>query len=231
MSVTYTPNLHLGKQTDHSDKFDMNVITDNMDKIDEALDMLLETYTRAEIDAKLGKVIAQTALNRSSLGLQRKNLAIPNPNLPSMSRGVTITRNNDDSLTLNGTVLESGSVIFGLRVTPNLSLKQGECYILSGCIPDPPNGVRLDLFKDAGGNVSAVAETEDTGTGAIFTIKETSTYYVRLRADNGTTFNGETFYPMIRPAEIEDDTYEPYQPSLQEQIDELKAQIAAQGKA
>lgn len=34
MATTYTTNYHLGKQTDHADKFDMKVITDNMDAID-----------------------------------------------------------------------------------------------------------------------------------------------------------------------------------------------------
>ena len=37
MATTYTENYHLGKQENHADKFDMKVITDNMDKIDEAL--------------------------------------------------------------------------------------------------------------------------------------------------------------------------------------------------
>lgn len=34
MATTYTPNYHLGKQTDHGDKFNMTVITDDMDIID-----------------------------------------------------------------------------------------------------------------------------------------------------------------------------------------------------
>ena len=34
MATTYTTNYHLGKQTDHTDKFSMQVITDNMDTID-----------------------------------------------------------------------------------------------------------------------------------------------------------------------------------------------------
>ena len=34
MATTYTTNYHLGKQTDHADKFDMKVITDDMDVID-----------------------------------------------------------------------------------------------------------------------------------------------------------------------------------------------------
>ena len=34
MATTYTPNYSLGKQEDYSDKFDMSVITDDMDIID-----------------------------------------------------------------------------------------------------------------------------------------------------------------------------------------------------
>lgn len=34
MATTYTSNYNLGKQTDHADRFSMDVITDNMDKID-----------------------------------------------------------------------------------------------------------------------------------------------------------------------------------------------------
>ena len=34
MATTYTTNYHLGRQTDHGDKFDMDVITDDMDIID-----------------------------------------------------------------------------------------------------------------------------------------------------------------------------------------------------
>lgn len=37
MATTYTPNYHLGKQTDKADKFNMTIITDDMDIIDAAL--------------------------------------------------------------------------------------------------------------------------------------------------------------------------------------------------
>ena len=37
MATTYTTNYNLGKQEDHANKFDMDVITDNMDVIDGAL--------------------------------------------------------------------------------------------------------------------------------------------------------------------------------------------------
>lgn len=37
MSITYTDNYHLGMQKDHADKFSMNVITGNMEIIDQVL--------------------------------------------------------------------------------------------------------------------------------------------------------------------------------------------------
>ena len=39
MATTYTSNYHLGKQEDKNDKFSMDVITENMDKIDAALNL------------------------------------------------------------------------------------------------------------------------------------------------------------------------------------------------
>ena len=47
MAITYTENYHLGKQEDHTDKFDMDVITENADKIDEALSGM-----QSDLDAK-----------------------------------------------------------------------------------------------------------------------------------------------------------------------------------
>lgn len=43
MSTTYTPNYNLGKQTDVNDLFSMEVITDNMDKIDTAMNNIQQT--------------------------------------------------------------------------------------------------------------------------------------------------------------------------------------------
>lgn len=37
MATTYTTNYNLGKQTDHADKFDMSILTDDMDIIDEQM--------------------------------------------------------------------------------------------------------------------------------------------------------------------------------------------------
>ena len=50
MATTYTDNFHLGKQENRPDKFDMSVITRNMEIIDAAMQEILDTI--AEIDSK-----------------------------------------------------------------------------------------------------------------------------------------------------------------------------------
>ena len=52
MATTYTPNYHLGKQEDRSDKFLMQVITKNMDIIDEQLKSTDDKATAAAAGLK-----------------------------------------------------------------------------------------------------------------------------------------------------------------------------------
>ncbi len=47
--------------------------------------------------------------------------------------------------------------------------------------------------------------------------------YVYKRA----TISSFTFYPMLRYAEITDDTYEPYKPSVEERLATLEATLMA----
>lgn len=51
MATTYTEHYHLGKQENHSDRFNMNVITGNMDKIDEVLNEHEEAAAKIRIDS------------------------------------------------------------------------------------------------------------------------------------------------------------------------------------
>lgn len=66
MAITYTENYNLGKQENHNDRFDMSVLTDNADKIDEALTGKVDKSTRiAGLDLSTNISVAelQTALN------------------------------------------------------------------------------------------------------------------------------------------------------------------------
>lgn len=50
---------------------------------------------------------------------------------------------------------------------------------------------------------------------------------VAIRLPKDYTVDNLVFYPMLRYAEITDDTYEPYQPSVEEYISTLEERIAA----
>lgn len=126
----------------------------------------------------------------------RKNL-LRNTASSQTKNGVTFTVNNDGSVTCNGTA--SNNTFFKIG---DLSLAS-QSYILTGC---PSNGgndsYTLRCYKN--GNVKGA----DVGNG--FNINESIDGYIEIRIASGYTCDSLTFYPMIRKADIEDDTYEPY---------------------
>ncbi len=126
----------------------------------------------------------------------RKNL-LQNTASSKTKNGVTFTVNNDGSVTCNGTA--SNNAFFKIG---DLSLAS-QSYILTGC---PSNGgndsYTLRCYKN--GNVKGA----DVGNG--FNINESIDGYIEIRIASGYTCDNLTFYPMIRKADIEDDTYEPY---------------------
>lgn len=133
----------------------------------------------------------------------RKNL-LQNTATSQEINGVTFTVNSGGSITCNGTANVSAPSILYIRFTLPIKL-----YELSGC-PDSgsDNTYRVDIrnidysmYKYNGNNVV------DYGTGCLFD-GGNNQYCIRIAP--GYTCNNLTFYPMIRKADIEDDTYEPY---------------------
>lgn len=116
--------------------------------------------------------------------------------------GVTFTVNNDKSITCNGT---STSRYYSYIEFPILLLP-GQ-YRLNGC---PLNGESNTYRAEFRINGSTVVESIDTGNGATFTVSSETegSYFIRIQGNY--TIENKTFYPMIRKADIEDDTYEPY---------------------
>ena len=130
----------------------------------------------------------------------RKNL-LQNTATSRTTLGVTLTVNSDGSVTCNGTT-NGGTALFQI---PAITLPAGQ-YSINGC---PVGGDENTTYKML---IYANNEwlTNDKGSGANFTLTETSTVSVWIAIYNGYTCNDLTFYPMIRKADIEDDTYEPY---------------------
>lgn len=127
------------------------------------------------------------------------------------TKGITSVVNADGSITLNGTCTEDFYKGLVNTATP---LAKGT-YIIS------PTGIDdTKCFWSIG------IRTTTSGTRNFTSIynspyvlsvtNDTTDYTFLLRFKQGVTFNGETIYPMIRHAEITDDTFQPYAPSNRE---------------
>lgn len=133
-----------------------------------------------------------------------KNL-LPNLIQTQTNNGVTITKNGDGSLTLNGT--SSGG--FNL----NINYQNGK-YI--NLVTDTSYKISLQnnsglYFRLAKVSDNTVVQSFDTPTtDKTFTSNYTGEVYAYITILNNTTFNNLKIYPMIRLASITDDTYEHY---------------------
>ena len=188
-------------------------INENMDMIDEILaDQKTETTVNSDSLAQLSE---KSTLNRSTLGYQRKNL-LKNTAVSQTKNGVTFTVNEDGSVTANGTA--TSNAIFTLS---EIALTAGKKYTLSGC----PEGGSSAAFKLYGLDTTNWAgEGNDYGNGDTFTNRRSPAQY-RIAIYAGYTADNLTFYPMLHYAEITDDTYEPYKPSVEERLAALEAAV------
>lgn len=219
-------------------------------ELDAAVDMLLEVYTREEIDGLLAQKVtavpgsglitdeerdklavlenyndsevkSQTVLNRSTLGYQRKNL-LKNAAVSQTIRGMTFTVNKDGSVTANGTATATADI----SISTKLPILNGD-YTLTCC----PAGGSADSYRaiariyDSEDN-PLTATLIDTGEGLTVTGSDDSYINVIIRISSGVTAENLTFRPMLRYAEITDGTYEPYKPSVEERLAALEAVIA-----
>lgn len=219
-------------------------------ELDAAVDMLLEVYTREEIDGLLAQKVtavpgsglitdeereklavlenyddsevkSQIALNRSTLGYQRKNL-LKNAAVSQTIRGMTFTVNKDGSVTANGTATATADI----SISTKSPILNGD-YTLTCC----PAGGSADSYR----TIARIYDSEDnpltatlidTGEGLTVTGSDDSYINVIIRISSGVTAENLTFRPMLRYAEITDGTYEPYKPSVEERLAVLEAVIA-----
>lgn len=181
----------------------------------------------------IGDMRGQAALNKSALGLQKKNL-LKNSCQDYSRSGVDATVNSDGSIRLSGKnenndrnlIIYSNLRTGATDITEQFSGSERNIpagnYILSGGTAN----CRVQL------RVSKVENDEGTsylcsGTEIPVTITEDDKYvWCRISIATNAEVD-DVIRPMLRCAEITDGTYEPYVPDLQEQINELKAQINA----
>ena len=125
--------------------------------------------------------------------------------------GVTFTVNDDQTITVNGTA----SATITYVVTPNeqaILIPDGT-YVLSGC----PSGGGATTFDLRWYLYSSGKSAYDRGSGAsVAKDGNTTSSNVAIVIKSGVTANNLVFKPMIRRAEITDDTFQPYAPTNRE---------------
>lgn len=195
---------------EHLDSTEQHIQEGERDKWNKAAD----TADAASTTATAAQ--SEAAINRSTLGCQGKNLL----NVTATSQtinGITFTVNDDKSITVNGTATADAEI--SLRI---ISLEPNVNYYLSGC---PQGGATttyhiyslwIDDYSSGGW---------DTGSGKIIKNSTESARKIqfRCRIMSGTTVDNLTFYPMLRYAEITDDTYEPYKESVDARLTALES--------
>ena len=131
-----------------------------------------------------------------------KNL-LQNNATSQTKNGVTFTVNEDGSVTCNGTNHGNNPIIFELN-NPNVVFPEG-VYITSGCPAGGSitGGYKIQYFNGSSWNY-------ELGSGNTFTLSGSLNYRSRILISTNVTVTNLTFYPMLRKADIIDDTYEPY---------------------
>ena len=134
--------------------------------------------------------------------LGAKNI-LPNIAETKTVGGVTRTANADGSITLNGT-----------------STGWGQSDVLKGLLPK--GTYKISIGTPLPSNVWATLRNEDTSTSILnigngsstvegsFTLSSDTNVKLFCGIEGGVTVNNLTFYPMLRLASIQDDTYVPY---------------------
>lgn len=124
----------------------------------------------------------------------RKNL-LENTATSRTINGVTFTVNSDGSVTCNGTA--SNPAWFALNTSFDI-------YAPDGRIASIGNNGSVSTFYM---NISYIGDVTSSFNYSKATHQNA---YVQLVIVSGYTCDNLTFYPMIRKADISDDTYEPY---------------------
>lgn len=205
------------------------------EQVGTALDNALNTVPKLSDDltAEIARAQRAEAINRASLGTQTVNV-LENNCASVEVQGVTLTVNNDGSITLNGTNSGSSVLAYPNMQTGATSAPQqyanNKKWIPTGkytmSISESAVGATLQMRCATNPNDAGTGYTTTTET-TVEVSEEHNYVWTRLLISGGASFDNVTIYPMIRPIEVADGTYEPYKPSVQTQIDKLLERITA----
>jgi hypothetical protein len=164
------------------------------------------------------------AINITTLGTQCKNLLKTSSKANITKNGLTFKVQADGSVKVTGTATSNATI---------------DVYVAgdwqSETVLYPLDSYRIHLQHDTNTTMTITVLTYDGKTqssvwvnnpvnGKAFTNFVTG-IYITFRPTTGVTYDNHV-YPMLTYADITDSTYEPYTPSLQEQLNSLIARIA-----
>lgn len=158
---------------------------------------------------EIASVKSDVAINKTALGTECKNLFnIKTFKQATTYLGITYVSNDDKSVNLSGTC--SGTYTLELG---SIHLKSGNSYKIIG------NEI---AYSGLNGSSTVV----DVGKSKTVNVTQDCDLRIFKWFGKGNEYN-TTIYVMVCYADITDDTYEPYQPSLQEQVTALTERIVA----
>ena len=114
--------------------------------------------------------------------------------------GITVTKRTDGGFDASGTATATSVIAVGYFVA-----HPGIKYKFSGC---PAGGSLTTWHMAIRSEYQNILYGDDTGNGFEYTFTELTKVYYFIRVASGQTVN-QTFYPMVRVASIEDDTFKP----------------------
>lgn len=177
-----------------------------------------DNTAKAIVTTAQNNIKANTKLIKDTVGFSGKNL-LKNVLSSQTLSNVTVTVDNDKTVNLNGTASEN---IVTLFINTHINLKAGK-YYLSGN-PAGITGTSYGL-RIANADFSLNVFFEQ---GKVLEIEQDMTdLRVDIRVPSGMVCNNTLFKPMIRSADILDDTYEPYHSNV---VNTLRDAEVIQGK-
>lgn len=235
MATTYTQYYNLGKQTDHGDKFDMTVITDNADKIDTALHNHDEEL--ASLDEDKQDALTQAQLAAVNSGVTAEVLSADRAALVEIidsgpknklswsaadktHNGITFTVNGDGTITATGTNNGSANSFISINI-----MTAAEVGALTGCMlsgtTENNAGAYISL-EERGGSYRTYIK--DMGTGAEIPAISTEINVYVVVPKNAAVDN-LIFKPMICSSAAWNISHEfqPYRPTYEELYEMVQA--------
>ena len=236
--------------TSLSRKFEMNAKIERLNLIEEAL--ISESDQISDISEQIIDMSEQIDIasenadqifrNKNDMGADRANIFKPKFTEKEYY-GLTVTVNDDTTVTINGMKPGSGYDEISLcgelnpliDPVPKKHLADGNyiLYVEGDFDNDNDCGVsvmKYNRFPDGGFVQEGIAHRWANQSQQAFTIardQECPYNCIYLYVKQGVQFNNKTAKISIRyPSSGSADTWQPYSPTLQEQIDQLKEQLS-----